>query len=286
VRKKKILVAGIIIAVLLVGLYGLVGFATGVEPVEPERIAWLENTLIMHRGFHDNNQSLPENSLAAFAAAIEGGYIIELDVSMTKDKQLVVFHDKKLKRVFGVDKYLSEVTYEELSQYRLFDTEERVPLFSEVLDFVDGRVPLLIEIKNEGTVGEMERLVYLELQDYEGPYAIQSFNPFTLKWFRENAPEVLRGQLSGSFIVSDYEVEYAGTTRLPWYKKFLLKNMLLNFASRPNFISYEVTNVSPSTLKKLQRFEVPVLGWTVREPSVYEKAKDLVDNLVVEASAL
>ncbi|HHW07608.1 MAG TPA: hypothetical protein GXX34_08810 [Clostridia bacterium] len=139
--KKRLLWTVVILAVLVVGLNLLVGFARDVEPVEPERIAWLENTLIMHRGFHDNNQSIPENSLAAFAAAVEGGYIIELDVSMTKDKQLVVFHDKKLKRVFGVDKYLSEVTYEELSQYRLFDTEERVPLFREVLDFVDGGCP-------------------------------------------------------------------------------------------------------------------------------------------------
>lgn len=132
----------------------------------------------------------------------------------------------------------------------------------------------------------MESLVYRELEGYEGLYAIQAFNPYTLKWFRENAPHVLRGQLSGSFIVSDYDVEYAGTTRLPWYKKFLLKNMLLNFESRPNFISYEVTNVSQRTLKSLQKYKVPVLGWTVRDRSVYDEAVELFDNLIVEAPAL
>lgn len=285
-NRKRILIVGIIIAVLLIGLSLLVGFARAAEPVDPEQTSWLESTLIMHRGLHDDNQTIPENSLAAFAAAIEGGYIIELDVSMTKDKQLVIFHDKKLKRAFGIDKYLSEVTYDELSQYGLFGTEERVPLFREVLAFVDGQVPLLIEIKNEGEVGEMESLVYRELEGYEGLYAIQAFNPYTLKWFRENAPHVLRGQLSGSFIVSDYDVEYAGTTRLPWYKKFVLKNMLLNFESRPNFISYEVTNVSQRTLENLQKYDVPVLGWTVKERAVFEKAMGLFDNLIVEAPAL
>jgi len=281
-KKRKLTIIGVIVAVLLIGRFSLISYASGAEKVDPERTAWLCSALIAHRGLHDNDGGIPENSILAFEKAIEKGYIIELDVSMTKDKKLVVFHDKKLKRVFGVDNYLNELTYEEVSKYKLFNTDETIPLFSEVLKFVAGRVPLLIEIKNEGEVGEMESMIYSELKDYHGQYAIQAFNPYTLKWFRINAPDVLRGQLSGSFTVSDYDAEYAGTTRLPWYKKILLRNMLLNFESRPNFISYEVNNTSDSRLKSLKKLGVPILGWTVKDKETFEIAKKKFDNLIIE----
>ncbi|MGI6575176.1 MAG: glycerophosphodiester phosphodiesterase family protein [bacterium] len=229
-----------------------------------------------------DEENIPENTIPAFARALENGYIIELDVAMTKDKEIVVFHDKKLKRLFGIDSYLADMSYEELQALKFADSEETIPLFSQVLTFINGKVPLLVEIKNEGNVGEMESLVYDLLQGYEGEYAIQSFNPFTVAWFKKNAPHVLRGQLSGSFIVSDYEVEYAGTSRLPWYKRFLLSNLLLNFASRPNFIAYEINNTDIKTLKNLKKLGVPILGWTVRERAEYEKIKDVCDNYITE----
>ncbi|NLY43165.1 MAG: glycerophosphodiester phosphodiesterase [Clostridiaceae bacterium] len=231
---------------------------------------------------HDEKESIPENTISAFARAIEKGYIIELDVSMTKDKRLVVFHDKKLKRLFGIDSYLMDMNYEDLQKLEFPNSKGKIPLFRDVLDFVNGRVPLIIEIKNEGKVGEMESMVYEELKGYPGQYAVQSFNPFTLSWFRKNAPDVLRGQLSGSFIVSDYEAEYAGTTRLPWYKRFILSNLLLNFESRPHFIAYEINNTDVKTFKKLRKLKVPVLGWTVREIAEYEKVKDVCDNFITE----
>lgn len=106
---------------------------------------------------------------------------------MTRDQQLVVFHDKKLKRLFDRDSYLIETDYEDLAELTFDNTEEKIPLFREVLDFVDGQVPLLIEIKNEGEVGVMESLIYEELKDYDGLYAIQAFNPFSVGWFRKNA---------------------------------------------------------------------------------------------------
>ncbi|HBR35121.1 MAG TPA: glycerophosphodiester phosphodiesterase [Firmicutes bacterium] len=245
--------------------------------------AWLQSTLIAHRGLHDGNHDIPENSMAAFKGAIEHNYIIELDVAMTKDRQLVVYHDKKLRRGLGIDHDLHDLPYAELSKYKLFNSAETIPLFREVLAFVDGKVPLLIEIKNEGKVGEMESLLYEELKEYQGQYAIQSFNPYTLKWFRKNAPAILRGQLAGSFVVSDYDVESAGTTRLPWYKRFLLKNMLLNFESRPHFISYEVNNTSDARLKAIKRWGLPLLGWTVKSQAEYDKFKPKFDNLIVDS---
>jgi len=272
----------VLLIILALAFSQAVGFARKAERVDDERIAWLTGTLIAHRGMFSEEENIPENTLPAFARAIEHGFIIELDVAMTKDKEIVVFHDKKLSRLLGIDAYLADMDYEELRELKITGSEERIPLFSEVLNFVDGRVPLLIEIKNEGKVGEMESLVYDQLKEYKGKYAVQSFNPFTLAWFRKNAPEVLRGQLSGSFLVSDHEVESAGTTRLPWPLRFLLSNLLLNFASRPNFIAYEINNTEIKTLQNLKKLGVPLLGWTVRERAEYERVKDICDNFITE----
>jgi len=280
-KKKTLVIIGIVVIVLIVAGASLVGYARAAEPVDAERTAWLESTLIAHRGIHDN-QTLPENSISAFAATIENGNPIELDVALTQDGQMVAFHDKKLKRLFGVDIWLQDITYEELSKYTFENTSETVPLFSEVLSFVDGRVPLLVEIKNEGEVGVLEGMVYDLLKTYRGEFAIQSFNPFSVKWFKDNAPEVVRGQLAGSFVVSDYEVEYQGTTRLPWYKSFLLSNLLLNFASKPNFIAYETENVKTSTLKGIQKLDVPVLGWTIDSQEEYDNFKQYFDNFICD----
>ena len=281
--KTRLLLAGLIIIAVVGGVYFLTRLPKAVVVMEPAGLSWLYHPLIAHRGLHDNNNRVPENSMLAFKKAIEKGYAIELDVTMTKDQQLVVYHDKKLRRGMDVDRYLAELTFAELCAYKIFGSKETVPLFRDVLSLVAGRVPLFIEVKNEGQVGEMEYLLYEELQGYQGPYAIMSFNPFTLQWFRKNAPEVLRGQLAGSFEVSDYDVEYAGTTRLPWYKKVLLENMLLNFISRPHFIAYEIDNLTTARLKRLKKLGVPLLGWTVKNRADYGQAKTKFDNLIVDA---
>lgn len=277
---NKWVIAALIFTVLLICVLMLVNYARRAEPASDARADWLTASWIAHRGLHDDNS--PENTIAAFNGAVEKGCPIELDVTLTGDKQVVVFHDKKLKRLFGVDGYVQDMTYEQLAKLQFPDSTERIPLFSQVLNVVDGRVPLLIEIKNEGAVGELERLVYEELKGYKGLYAIQSFNPYSVKWFRINAPTVLRGQLSGSFLVSDYEVEYGGTTRLPWYKRFMLSNMLMNFESRPNFIAYEIDNDGNKAFRGLKNLGVPVLGWTVDSKSTYQRVKNECDNLIVD----
>lgn len=273
---------GLVVILLTVGGISFIRFARGTEPVKDNRADWLTSTLIAHRGMHSEKENIPENTMSAFLRAMENGKTIELDVALTKDKKVVVFHDKKLKRLFGIDAYLQDLTFEELSKLKFPNSLETVPLFADVLTLIAGRVPLLIEIKNEGEVGELESMVYAQLKSYPGKYAIQSFNPFSLGWFRKNAPQVLRGQLSGSFLISDYEVEYAGTTRLPWYKRFLLSNLLLNFVSRPNFIAYEVDNTSVKTFKNLKKLGVPILGWTIRDKDQYQRLKNECDNFITE----
>lgn len=282
-KPKKFIITGIIIVLLFLGIFFLIGFTRVTEESDPAELAWLHSALIAHRGLHDENKTVPENSMPAFKGAVEKGFIIELDVVMTKDKKLVVYHDKKLRRGLGIDQYLHELTYEELSKHTLFGSTETIPLFRDVLSFVAGQVPLLIEVKNEGEVGEMESLIYEEIKSYQGQYAVQAFNPFTLNWFRKNAPEVLRGQLSGGFTVSDYDMEYAGTTRLPWYQRFLLENLLLNFMSRPHFIAYEVNKTTNARLNSLRKLGVPLLGWTIKQQAEYDEAKEKFDNLILDS---
>lgn len=278
--KRKLIIAAIVIGILMGGVFAGAGWARKVDVLDYTRTAWLESDMITHRGLHDN-QAIPENSLTAFKKSVENGYIIELDVQLTADNQLVVFHDKKLKRIFGQEGYLKDTTYAELMRLKILDSAEVVPTFKQVLETVDGAVPILIEIKNEGQVGPTESLIYAELKDYQGHYAVQSFNPYSLQWYRDNAPEVLRGQLSGSFIITDYEADYAGTTRLPWYKRVLLSNLLLNFTSKPNFISYETENVDDDTLAGLRELDVPLLGWVIDDQAEYDRVKPYFDNFIV-----
>lgn len=250
------------------------------KPGRHEHAEWLTSVLIAHKGIHDGN--IPENTIASFSKAVAFGKPIELDLSMTKDKQIIVFHDKKLTRLFGIDSNIKDMTTGELNTLKFPNSTETIPLFRDVLQLINGKVPLIIEIKNEGKVGEMEQKIFDELKSYTGKYAIQSFNPFSVKWFRVNAPEVIRGQLSGNFIVSDYEVKNAGITRLPWIQRFLLSNLLLDFESKPNYIAYEIQHTEVKTFRKLKKLGVPVLGWTVQNREEYQKFKDICDNLITD----
>ena len=186
---------------------------------------FITDKYIAHRGFH--NTENPENTIGAFARAIENNYAIELDVQLLADGTVVVIHDNKLSRLCGVDKYLSNCNLEDLQNLYVLDTKWQVPTLKQVLEFVDGKTPLLIEIKNTLKVGELEAKVYELLKDYNGEFAIQSFNPFSLQWFKDNAPNVLRGQLSSYFKGED----------LSFIKKTLLKKLRLNKISNPHFIS-------------------------------------------------
>ncbi|MBO5909905.1 MAG: glycerophosphodiester phosphodiesterase, partial [Clostridia bacterium] len=150
-----------------------------------------------HRGVHGE---YPENSIPAFEKAVKMNLGIELDIHITKDNKLVVFHDDNLKRMTGEDEYIKFLTYEQIKSYKLKDGEYTIPLLNEVLKTVKGRVPILIEIK---TNNDMKRLVpqlKQELESYEGAVFIQSFNPFVLRRCYKAMPNILRGQLSSFFV--------------------------------------------------------------------------------------
>ena len=145
-----------------------------------------------HRGLYTEDQSVPENSLAAFAAAAEKGYGVELDVHMTADGQIVVFHDDTLLRLCGEDRVIEEMTWEELSHYRLAGTEERIPLLSEAFDTMGG-LPVVLELKRRHDhLGPRLCEKTLELiRNYPGPVCVQSFDPTLVRWFKKHAPDLL-----------------------------------------------------------------------------------------------
>lgn len=230
--------------------------------------SWLVNGYIAHRGLH--NSEFPENSLGAFKNAVEKGYACELDVRLIGDGTVVVLHDSTLGRMTGRDKYVNNITKEDLKTSKLLDTEYTIPTLEEVLKTVDGKVPLLIEIKQDDKVGELESKIYNLLKDYKGEYAVESFNPFSLSWFKINAPHIWRGQLS-SFFKQD---------KLALIKKILLKKLKMNKISDPHFISYDAECLPNKWVKKCEK--LPILAWTVRSQQQYLDVIKHSDNIIFE----
>ena len=196
-----------------------------------EKKAPFLNRSFAHRGLHSGDGEIPENSLAAFINAANKGYGIELDVHLTTDNKVIVFHDDDLKRMCGVDKNTFDLSYEEISELRLLNTEHRIPLFKEVLEAYDNSGPIILEIKTSKRKYELCKEVYEILKDYNGDICIESFDPRIVAWWKKNAPEYLRGQLA------QQADKYPG---IPKVLSFMLSNSLLNFLGRPHFIAYNL----------------------------------------------
>ena len=230
---------------------------------------WLQSVPIARGGLHDEKR--PENSLEAFTKAIEEGYGIELSVHLSPDGVLLVFDEYSLERMTGVVGDIRRLDSGFTRSLELLESEARIPTLQEVLRVVDGQVPLLIEIKSEGAVGELESAIVTALKGYRGEVAVESFNPYTLAWFVKNAPEFARGQRSGSL----------SNTSLPSYKKFLLRNLFVNFISKPNFIVYEA-DALPRFIVKMWRNK-PLLSWTVRSHEEQAAVLKHSDNIIFES---
>lgn len=232
--------------------------------------------LFAHRGLFTPDQSIPENSMAAFTHAIRHGYGIELDIQLTKDKQVVVFHDHTLTRMCGIDLPVCEMTYEELQKFSLLHTEEKIPLFEDVLKLVKGKVPLLIEIKLPTMRTETCVLADRLLRQYNGDYCIESFNPLALGWYKKHRKDVIRGQLSANLTRPVAEGGYILC--------FLVKYLLLNFIGRPDFIAYcykDTQNVSFLLNKCL--WHTPTFAWTVRSEQVLKTSVKKFDSVIFDS---
>jgi len=234
--------------------------------------AWIVERPIAHRGLHDLSRGVAENSIAAFEAAAGAGFPAELDVRVTRDGAAVVFHDRALERLTGAEGNVGDAELSKIVRLRLSGTPHTVPSLSDVFEAVSGRIPLLVEVKNEGVAGEVEEATLEAIDVYNGEVAVQSFNPLTLQWFARNAPDLTRGLLSGGFEEDDMN---------PMLRE-KLRNLEMTDIAEPHFVGYDVRLLPFDPVTRMRRSGVPVLGWTVRSPRAEAEARRHCDNVIFE----
>jgi len=234
---------------------------------------WLTAAPIAHRGLHDKAFGAEENSLTAFRRAKAARLPIEFDVHLSADFEPVVFHDDNLSRMTNDPRQLAEVPLTELKKLRLGNGPDMIPDLSSVLEIVNGEVPLVIELKSSPFGREkLASTVWKTLKLYQGPYSVQSFDPFILAWFRRNAPEVIRGQLAMK----------SPPRKMAAYKKFMMRHMLLNTLSKPHYIGYDVSSISDWTVRRALKNSLTLLAWTVSNENELAHARQFADNIIFE----
>ncbi|MBE5961093.1 MAG: glycerophosphodiester phosphodiesterase [Lachnospiraceae bacterium] len=256
-------------AIILALLVFIFAFLVAPGTCSEEKRAPFLHQNIAHRGLHTKDKKIPENSIAAFSNAVKNGYGIELDIQLTKDDKIVVFHDDTLDRVCNLPGAISSYTYEELCDFRLCGTDQKIPLFTEALRVIDGKVPVVVEFKN-GSKNKLlcERALPI-LRSYQGDFCIESFQPYIVSWFRKNAPDILRGQLSAGM----EELKQLG-----FFKAFCLSNVLTNVTSRPHFIAYE-KDKKTILVRLSEKMGAMKAVWTIRDTDkkhYYEMRNDMV----------
>ena len=215
----------------------------------------MDEKIIAHRGVF-NNLNIPENSLKAFKKALKLGYPIELDIQLTKDNTLVVFHDKNLKRMTGINKNLKDLTYQELNELKLLKTDEHIPKFRDVLELINDRIFLDIELKSTKKVKTICNLVMQELSNYKN-YDLKSFNPVIVHYLKKHYPDITIGYL----IDNKYDNKLYN---LIFKNKFTIKYC------HPDFIAISKKLL---TKKKYQKIisKYPTMLWTITKK---EQIKD------------
>lgn len=232
----------------------------------------LKNRIIAHRGIY-NNKDIPENSIGAFKKAISSKIPIELDLQLTKDGQIVVFHDDNLKRLTGIDGKIKNYTYLELRNLKLLGTNYKIPLFSEVVSIVNNKVFLDIEIKHGFNTKKMMNEIFSILDATSQEYVIKSFSPNYLFWIKKHRPEVLYGILSSKYLDHSFLFRLL---RFP--STYLIGISFL----KPAFVAYDINNLSYYKLKKLRRNGMVIVAWTIKDNNDLEFASQYADSYVCE----
>lgn len=237
---------------------------------------WLFDRPIAHRGLHD--AQYPENSLPAFQKAIERNFNIEIDVHLSRDKHLVVFHDDNLKRVCGIDKLVRKCTLAELKSFKLNGTEYTIPTFEEFLALVDGKVGILCEIKGVNPLdNSIVKATIAASKNYKGNIALQSFNFGAVKYARNHC-ELPTGGL--------YTWCSPDTKNPRWFFAGWMGKMWLTKATKAQFVAYDIRACAPELsenkwLKKMGT-KLPVLNWTVNTKERIETARKYANNIIFE----
>lgn len=263
---------GIIVLLILAALYLLL-ILPGMRK-KPDMTLFKE-WLYAHRGLHDNSSDAPENTMPAFAKAMEAGFGIELDIQLTKDKVPVVFHDFTLQRMCGVNGKVEDYTFEQLQEFVIAGTSQRIPKFTDVLELVNGSVPLIVEFKIEGTDLSLCPIADEILRNYNGMYCMESFNPLGVYWYRKNHPEVVRGQLADAFMRG---TEYHGVLY------FALQHLLFNALTKPDFIAYNHKHADVLSRRICYRlFHNTAVCWTIKSEEELAAAREQFEIFIFDS---
>ena len=251
------------LAIAAIGAAGLYTLSTQGRTGHPG-LAQLRGWLYAHRGLHDAN--LPENSMAAFRAALDHGYGIELDIHLMKDGNLAVIHDCSLKRTAGSDVKITDLTVRDLENYRLQGTEEKIPLFSQVLELYAGKAPLIIELKSDKNCKELVAAAVKAMEGYEGPYCMESFDPRVVYELKKQAPQIIRGQLA----MDNFKEKNQSVGAVI---KWILTNNAANFLTLPDFVAYRFADRKRLANKLSRKFwGLQGVTWTLKTPEELETA--------------
>ena len=222
----------------------------------------------------------PENSLAAFRAAIAAGYAIECDIQPSAEGTPMVFHDYDLKRLTGRPGRIRGQSTEALARLALLGGDEGAPTLARMLDLVAGRVPVLIEIKDQDgamgpDIGPLERAVANALRDYAGPAALMSFNPHSVAALAEAAPDRPRGLVTSAYTAKDWPL-------LPAATRDRLREIPDYDTTGASFISHEAADLDRPRVAELKAKGAAVLCWTIRSPEAEAKARRIAANVTFE----
>jgi glycerophosphoryl diester phosphodiesterase len=238
---------------------------------------WLTARPIAHRALHDRASGRVENTLSAVTAAVERGFSIEVDLQLTADEQVIVFHDDTLDRLTETTGRVDRLSLAAIRSARLRDTSDRIPTLDELLEEVAGRVPLVIELKSHWTGDRrLEREVATTLADYSGPAAVMSFDPASMRAMRYRLPHLPRGLIADRFDSDDWKA-------IPAYYRFALRHLFAASYVLPQFIAYGV-HALPANAPLLLRhaFGLPLLTWTVRTADDRAVAERWANQMIFE----
>ena len=213
---------------------------------------------ITHRGYFDNI-NIPENSIEAFKKSIAYQYCIECDVVMSKDHEVIVFHDNDLNRMANLDLKVSELSSQELKKVNLLNTQLTIPTLDEILYSINAKTPLMIEIK-KGSHPKIEERIIEIIRSYDGPICLKAFEIDSIKWIKENAPYIKYGLIGSNLDLSIDNLIELGI----------------------DFLSYDINFINDPIVKLAQNNGIPVVTWTINTEEKYKKVKKLADNIIFE----
>ena len=213
---------------------------------------------IAHRGLH-NNKDIIENTIQSFELAIKNNFSIELDIVLSKDGEVMVFHDYDLNRLAGSNKLINNCTANELRDIKLLGTNSLISSIDEVLYKINGKVPILIEIK-ESFHPDIEERLFEIIKAYDGEIAIQSFDKKSIMWFKNNAPFYKLGLISNDPGLKVEQISKLGV----------------------DFLAIDINILDTNIVKKLKMLKFHILTWTVDTTEKYKKSQKLADNCIFE----